>query len=214
MSENKITIKVKLSGEDYHDIVIDWTDETCEYHQQLYKQLAAYTGIPIFYIRNSYISKNNFTMPFWLENTDYSWRFTRPPTVFDKNERNTEKCRSQFNDGDCFTLRICVRICGDQDQLFDFAVDLIGSNDSHGNECSVLWCQHTNTRAVLDKMIRIVTNLELQKKIKAQLPVQFTSASDEYKQLLTGYNIRQHLYAPCVCVAGPLECRLYLPHRG
>ncbi|XP_015788829.1 uncharacterized protein LOC107365773 isoform X2 [Tetranychus urticae] len=210
MSENKTTLKVKLSGEDYHDIVIDWEDETCEYNQQIYQQLAAYTGIPIFYIKNSYILPGNFNIPFGLENTDYLWRFTRPPTVFDVNERN----RSRFNDGDCFNLRCCTYICKDQDQLFDFAVDLMASSYCNDNGCNIFWCQHRNTRAYLDKMIGIVKNTELQKKIKAQLPVQFTQASDEYKQLLTDYNIRQQLHGRCIYTSGPRKCRFYAPHRG
>ncbi|XP_015788830.1 uncharacterized protein LOC107365773 isoform X3 [Tetranychus urticae] len=207
MSENnKTSIKVKLSGEDYHDIVIDWTDETCEFHQQIFQQLAAYTGIPILYISCSFIETEESSL--LLNNTNCLWR--------DSIRNDTkETVRSRFNDGDCFNLRFCVWLSSDHDHLFAVHVDLISSRNSHGNECNRSWCQHTNTRVYLDKIIGILTNSELQKKIKAQRPAgRFIDNFNEWMNVLANFDIKQYLYAFCTLNQVRQHFRPYLPHRG
>ncbi|XP_015788917.1 uncharacterized protein LOC107365860 [Tetranychus urticae] len=206
MSENnKTTIKVKLSGEDYHDIVIDWTEETCEYHQQIYQQLAVYTGIPILYISCSFIA--NGESFFWLRNTNRLLRY-------EARNDSKETVKSKFNDGDCFTLRFCVGILSDHEHLFDVNVDLIDSRNSHGSACKQFWCKHQSTRVYLDKIIGILTNSELQKQIKAVLPVErYSDNGDEWSKLLVNFNIKQYCYGFCTRVGGQ-RWRPYLPHRG
>ncbi|XP_015782592.1 uncharacterized protein LOC107360444 isoform X2 [Tetranychus urticae] len=48
-TSNKITIKVRHSDEDYHEITIDWANESFDYRKQLFHQLSAFTGIPFKY---------------------------------------------------------------------------------------------------------------------------------------------------------------------
>ncbi|XP_015788916.1 uncharacterized protein LOC107365859 isoform X2 [Tetranychus urticae] len=207
MSENnKTTIKVKLSDEDYHDIVIDWADETCEYHQQIFQQLVAYTGIPILYINCSIILKDESAI--LMENTNRLWR----AEILNHTE---ETVRSRLNDGDCFTLHFDVDLVSGYDHLFDTNVNLIDSSDSHGNECKQFWCQHQSTRVYLDKIIGTLTNSELQKKIKAELPAErYSVDGDEWMKLMVNFNIKQYLGGYCTLAAVRQEFRPYLPHRG
>ncbi len=52
---NKVTIKMKLSDEDYHDIVLDWSDESCEYKQQLFMRKVRLFNYPIYILNTKYM---------------------------------------------------------------------------------------------------------------------------------------------------------------
>uniref|UniRef100_T1KNQ7 Uncharacterized protein n=1 Tax=Tetranychus urticae TaxID=32264 RepID=T1KNQ7_TETUR len=97
MSENKTTIKVKLGDEDYYDIVIDWTDYRYKYHQQIYDQLAVYTGIPHFFMCSSFITNRGSTM--MMSNVHRLWRAQA------RNE-SVRFFRRRVHDGDFYLNKI------------------------------------------------------------------------------------------------------------
>uniref|UniRef100_T1KNQ9 Uncharacterized protein n=2 Tax=Tetranychus urticae TaxID=32264 RepID=T1KNQ9_TETUR len=136
-----------------------------------------------------------------------AWRHTA-------RNRAAEAVRNRLNDGDCFTLGFCLHFLSDHDHLFDVNVELIDSMNSHGNECNSFWCKHKSTRVYLDKIIGILTNSELQKKIKAELPAErYSDNGDEWMKLLVNFNIQQYLLGFCTLHAHQ-RWRPYLPHRG
>ncbi len=51
-------IKVKLSGEDYHDIVIDWTDTSQAYEQQVFSRVSIIVNlIPVLFLSSKKYQK-------------------------------------------------------------------------------------------------------------------------------------------------------------
>ncbi|XP_015789009.1 uncharacterized protein LOC107365944 [Tetranychus urticae] len=203
------TIKVKLGDEDYHDIVIDWTDDSCEYKQQLlFRKLAEFTGIPSKHIFNSYIHKEDF--PFWLENTDYEYRYDTSPVT-------NETLMTNFKEGDCFAIRTRMFMNDERDDLFSISVDLISSRHFHPTECRHFWCPHKDTRGLLNKRREMILNSGLQAKIKAALPERrYSFEGDEWVKTLVNFNIRQY-YGSCCSrnvTINTKHTRDYLPHRG
>ncbi|XP_015788914.1 uncharacterized protein LOC107365858 isoform X2 [Tetranychus urticae] len=210
MSENKTTIKVKLGDEDYYDIVIDWTDYRYKYHQQIYDQLAVYTGIPHFFMCSSFITNRGSTM--MMSNVHRLWRAQA------RNE-SVRFFRRRVHDGDCFTLNFNMQFLYDQDEIFHVNVNLTDSRNSHGNECNSFWCKYKSTRVYLNKIIGILKNSEFQKQIKAEFPVERYSQDgdelqDEWWKLLPNFNLRQYFQGFCTANLDPQESRPYLPHRG
>ncbi|XP_015791316.1 uncharacterized protein LOC107368048 isoform X1 [Tetranychus urticae] len=95
-NSDKITIKIRHSDEYYHEITIDWSNESFDYRKQLFHQLSAYTGIPIKQQMSLFVRNEQPRLGVELVNTECADWNTRLVTK--------EHAMSVFQDGDCFLL--------------------------------------------------------------------------------------------------------------
>ncbi|XP_015788824.1 uncharacterized protein LOC107365769 [Tetranychus urticae] len=210
-TSSKITIKVRLSDEDYQDITIDWSDESCEHKQQiLIRKIASFIGLPIQYIRvvDIYPTTNHIS----LSNTEshfHTLYVTIPPP------RVNETFWQRINDGDCFYLRSSLFLL-DHEHPLDLYVDLFSAEreDIHPTECSEFYCQIKNSRSWLDKKKEIILNSEIFPKVRAiTSEVRWTNV---WFNTLVDCNILQYFGACChrYLTNTTKHRRLYFPHRG
>ncbi|XP_025017835.1 uncharacterized protein LOC107368085 [Tetranychus urticae] len=143
-NSDKVTIKVKLSDEDYHDISIDWSNESFDYRKQLFHQLAAYTGIPIPYICHVWVNSLNGTNP--ITNMEFETTYD-----FDIRGEPKEYAMSALNDGDCFLLY--------SELEFGFHFDssglcsilhLVHQDFVDETECNSQYCHYLGSRAFIN----------------------------------------------------------------
>ncbi|XP_025017407.1 uncharacterized protein LOC107366024 [Tetranychus urticae] len=211
-SPSKVTIKLKItSDEDYQDVTIDWSDESCELKQLLLiRKIADSIGLPAQYIR--FVSLNNTTDVFPLSNTESNFCATYSgPALVDHTFWQS------INDGDCFYLRSFLGLIN-HECLFDLIVGLFSAEPEyiHPTECSRFYCQIINSRSWLDKKKEIILNSEIFPKIRAALPDEPWGIHGNGRlSTLVNFNIRQYFTPCCRCHtnSGKHE-RHYPPHRG
>ncbi|XP_015792498.1 uncharacterized protein LOC107369097 isoform X2 [Tetranychus urticae] len=206
---DRITIKVKVAGEDYYPIVIDWSDKTHEYQQQqLFRQLEIFTGIPnesVTFVRifnpinNSYFT--NMENPDHYENT---WPFTK------------ESVSQIISDGDEFCLSTFIepfRI----ERVFRLGYQLLTGNMTHPTECTEYYCQHSENRNFLNQIRRIVINSELALQVRPLLDQIIGHNLEASFRVMELFNIRQ-FFDPCCRIIGRTpghrHKRRYLPESG
>uniref|UniRef100_T1KL46 Uncharacterized protein n=1 Tax=Tetranychus urticae TaxID=32264 RepID=T1KL46_TETUR len=219
MSENndkssKITIKVKLIDEDYQNITIDWSDESCENKQQLFLQkIASFIGLPVGYIRSVKIytpTQNNslYNQENHLRNSPISELLTPIPV--------NETFNQSLNDGDCFFLLALLGLIN-HECFFDFQICLYNPEMEgiSAIQCDRFICHYTVTRLWLNKRKKIILNSELMAKIRAGFPEQrYSYDGDEWAKTLVNFNIRQYYTPCCRLMMGIFPQRsLYLRHR-
>ncbi|XP_015788837.1 uncharacterized protein LOC107365781 [Tetranychus urticae] len=209
---SKVTIKMRPSDEDYQDITIDWSDESCEHKQQLFfRKIASFIGLPAKYLSSIYINHTTTLIP--LYNTESNFQYD-PPRVNDTFWRS-------LNDGDCFLLRSWLRLI-DHECLFDLHIDIFSAQreDIHPTQCTLLYCQTINSRSYLNKRKEIILNSAIFPQIRAGFPEQRLGLPDEdlWKKTLVNFNIRQYFNPACCRVlfggVNDRHEREYLPHRG
>ncbi|XP_015788898.1 uncharacterized protein LOC107365842 [Tetranychus urticae] len=178
----KVTIKMKLSDEDYHDIVLDWSDESCEYKQQLFmRKLASYTRVPIEYFTCVILFHGRDTHIFHNQETKYRIGMIEP---------ENETFMSIFNDGNCFC--VYTAFCwSDQDNGFVIRFELATPDVANVSQCDWFWCQYTSTRGLMDKRIKILKNSELNAKLNAENERRHDDDGAEFGRLYSDYNINQ-----------------------
>ncbi|XP_015788760.1 uncharacterized protein LOC107365719 [Tetranychus urticae] len=211
-NSSKITIKVKLMDEDYQDITIDWSDESCENKQQLFnRKIASFIGLPVEYIRWVFIFTQ--TQNVFVSNRDYLFR-----QYFNTiTEHGNETLSQSLNDGDRFFLIAGFGLI-DHECCFDFQISLYNAEMEGINaiQCDRLICHHISTRLWLNKRKKIILYTELMAKIRAGFPEQrYLDDSDEWAKTLVNFNIRQY-YSPCCHLRMGIfpQKHLYLRHRG
>ncbi|XP_015791115.1 uncharacterized protein LOC107367875 [Tetranychus urticae] len=173
---NKVTIKVKVENEGYHDIVIDWSDERFPYKdQQVINQLSTIIGIPVELIRLTWLvyAPNNHFHLRNIENKSFNPRFFEPvepdeddldimPYLFTR-----ENCLGRLNDGDRFVLSSYLEPEGN---CFDMSIWLYSLDCELYNEnnCTENYCHYSNTRAFIDRKLSVATNTELHNILRAR----------------------------------------------
>ncbi|XP_025017395.1 uncharacterized protein LOC112539256 [Tetranychus urticae] len=205
----KVTIKVKLSDEDYHDIVLDWSDESCEYKQQLFmRKLASFTRVPIEYFTSVIVSHEQDTRIFHNQETKYRIDMFKPV--------ENETFMSIFSDGDCFCLNT-IFFWSNLDNGLVIQFELESSDRANVSQCSRFWCQYTSTRSLMDKRVKILTNSELNAKLNAASERRHVDNGAEFRRLYFGYNINQVHSMYFHCRSEDMDFlpeRLYSPNRG
>ncbi|XP_015782254.1 uncharacterized protein LOC107360143 [Tetranychus urticae] len=139
---DKITIKVKVAGEDYHDLLFDWSDSE-DVGRQVFRQLASIIGIPIH-------KMNRFMIQCYPD----------PDTVaFFFNKRNTPTGYHDFdhlkilNNGDCYALEMTFE---NYEPPFHVNLFLYNRSSFDDNQCTAQYCQHINGRDFINRQVEII----------------------------------------------------------
>uniref|UniRef100_T1L5D1 Uncharacterized protein n=1 Tax=Tetranychus urticae TaxID=32264 RepID=T1L5D1_TETUR len=141
---DKITIKVKVAGEDYHDLLLDWSDRE-DVGRQVFRQLASITGIPFY-------KMNRLSIQCYPDSdraeSFYNKRNT-PNDVYGYYDFNRLKI---LNDGDCYALVMCTLT---YEPPFHVGLRLCRRSNFDENQCTAWYCQHINGRDFLNRRVKI-----------------------------------------------------------
>ncbi|XP_025017851.1 uncharacterized protein LOC107368054 [Tetranychus urticae] len=160
MNENNITIKVRLSDEDYHDISIDWSDESFDFKKQLFHQLSAYTGIPIIHqacidVDNVNLHRCEGLMNAEFKNGDvheyYGWKFD-----------TKEDAMNALQDGDCFLLHTELK-SGVYHPGIYCTYKLVHWDLVSETGCNFHYCHYLGSRPIIERFTELVNSDSLQK---------------------------------------------------
>ncbi|XP_015788728.1 uncharacterized protein LOC107365686 [Tetranychus urticae] len=197
---DETVIKVKLSGEDYHDIVIDWTDTSQAYEQQVFSRLAEITGIPV-----EQTSEMCFLTSIYRA---VGFRNKRAEPEFENDrygdhniEFNRERVLNFTNGNEHFGLSPRLRC--DDNKHFYICYFFVPERLLDEIECTRHFCHHSDNRVFLNRLKAIVTNDALQSQM-AHLLVRprrpsihglnlFERWFDTYRR----FNVMQYYYRTC-----------------
>ncbi|XP_015791323.1 uncharacterized protein LOC107368053 [Tetranychus urticae] len=210
---DKITIKVRHSDEDYHEITIDWSNESFDYRKQLFHQLSAYTGIPVEH--QEYVGvEHGSNRSGGLTNTEfkdgrynagYDWQYWQ--------YESKERTRNTFQDGDCFLFR--TRIFADGSGLI-CRYELSHQSLVNAAECNRHYCHYLGRRYFTKKFAVYIKSNELQ-----TISSQRVQSLEELHRVQLSLNI-VHIMEP-VCTGRILAWpdhfpfhvnQMYLRYRG
>ncbi|XP_015794423.2 uncharacterized protein LOC107370991 [Tetranychus urticae] len=171
MNENnnsdKITIKVRHSDEDYHDITIDWSNESFDYRKQVLHQLSAFTGIPVKY--QAYVAVTGVGLTSVdLGNPEFGDEEGLGYTLPDKKEDAME----YIQDGACYLFKTNLFI--DQkyaptDPSIICAYMLTHRDLVNENGCNFYYCQHRGSRFFTQKFSEVIKSEHLQTLLDARV---------------------------------------------
>ncbi|XP_015788731.1 uncharacterized protein LOC107365690 [Tetranychus urticae] len=200
INSDETVIKVKLSGEDYHDIVIDWTDTSQAYEQQVFSRLAEISGIPV---------KRTYDMCFltgiyrgvWLRNKRAEPELSSDRYLLPQIGFNKEKVLNFTNGHEHFGLS--PRLQCDDNKHFYICYFLVPERSLDEIECTRHFCHYSDNRVFLNRLKAIVTNDALQSQM-AHLLVRprwpffdglnlFELWFDTYRR----FNVMQYYYRTC-----------------
>uniref|UniRef100_T1KX44 Uncharacterized protein n=1 Tax=Tetranychus urticae TaxID=32264 RepID=T1KX44_TETUR len=189
---DKITIKIRHSDEDYHDITIDWSNESFDYRKQLFHQLAAYTGIPVEHqecVDVQHASNRSGD----LLNTEFKDGIFNE--VWDWEYDSKELAMNAFHDGDCFLFR--TRIFTAEFGLF-CRYTLQHQSLVNGTGCERYYCHYLARRSFTKRVSELLKSDEL-RKICDENGLRVREQPDEFRRMNLNLNIA-HLTEP-VCTA-------------
>ncbi|XP_015795299.1 uncharacterized protein LOC107371639 [Tetranychus urticae] len=188
---DKVTIKVKLADEGYHDLVIDWSDRSGKYKgKRVIDQLSTIIGIPSHYIGAAYI---NFTHNNLVE------IFDKDLDERNQNEFTKENCLGILNDDfDCFAITTELIFCRFE---FDLCICLESRLLVNDNDCTGNYCHYSNTRAFINRQVAIATNSELVMKIRLkyeEIPMDIEGIEIYLRKgkILRDFDIKPFIYGP------------------
>ncbi|XP_015791342.1 uncharacterized protein LOC107368073 [Tetranychus urticae] len=189
---DKITIKIRHSDEDYHDITIDWSNEIFDYRKQLFHQLSAYTGIPVEHqhyvsVDRTFRHGHGLLNMEWKDGTYHeSWDW-----VYDSKER----AMNAFNDGDCFLFRTLLFA---EDIGLGCRYDLQHQSLVNETGCERNYCYYLGRRSFTKRVSELLKSDEL-RKICDENALKYGVQPAEFLRMNLNLNIA-HLTNP-VCTA-------------
>ncbi|XP_015788692.1 uncharacterized protein LOC107365660 [Tetranychus urticae] len=212
-NSDKTIFKVKFLGE-YHDFVIDWSDESHEYKQvQLFKQLESITGIANKHICQVDLEADNQD-GFLTENPEYYYSSVL------QNDFTKDRIYNQYiHDDEILVLSYHPVYASSRvnNYLYTFYV-LRNENMILEGVCtpSARYCPHIQSRTVFNKR-KYVFSDEFQSKI---IDCIVSSISSSVERFLMEFNVQQ--YSRLTCTETPEyrldpsrpRVRLYLRTRG
>ncbi|XP_015791116.1 uncharacterized protein LOC107367876 [Tetranychus urticae] len=158
---DKVTIKVKVANEGYHDLVIDWSSGESK-RKQVFDQLSTIIGIPTRYINGAYMYLG---VDDCIVVENYECRKFNPEMSDDDCEERTEPVfLRRLNDGDCFAA--CIRIIFSRN-FVEVTVYLYIRGLFNDNYCTTHYCTSKN-RAFINRQAAIASNSELRMKIQSK----------------------------------------------
>ncbi|XP_015791100.1 uncharacterized protein LOC107367862 [Tetranychus urticae] len=190
---DKITIKMRHSDEDYHEITIDWSNESFDYRKQLFHQLSAYTGIPVEH--NLYVNVNRdlhqsdgLLNTEWKDgsfNVGYAWQYD-----------TKEHAMNAFRDGDCFLFT--TQLFADDNGMY-CEYDLQHQSLINETGCDRNYCYYLGRRSFTERVSELLKSDEL-RKICDENGLKLYVQPAEFLRMNLNLNIA-HLTHP-VCTAG------------
>ncbi|XP_015788426.1 uncharacterized protein LOC107365448 [Tetranychus urticae] len=214
-NSDKTIFKVKFLGE-YHDVVIDWSDESHEYKQvQLFKQLESITGIANKYICQVDLEADNQD-PFLTENPDSEYFYS----IVLPNDFTKDRIYNQYiHDDEILVLRYHpVYDSRRVDNYLFCYYELTNENMIREGVCSMYgrYCPHLQSKTVFNK-VKYVFSDEFQSKIIDRIG---SSNSSPVERFLMEFNVQQYFRFICTETLRrwPMRFRqrfaLYLRNRG
>ncbi|XP_015789413.1 uncharacterized protein LOC107366346 [Tetranychus urticae] len=195
-TSDKLIIKVKVAGENYHDLLIDWSEKSGPNKgQQVVHQLSLITGIPVKNIDRITIANPPHIRYCSILNVERrGLNLDRWKDGFTK-----ENLLGRLNDGDCFA--ISEDLWHKDSGLFEFSIVLKSRALFNEDECTYEYCHYANNRDFLNRQIAIATNSQLHLKLNAFLvPRKYLPV----RRILKELNLQQFVNcAPPYCSQGP-----------
>uniref|UniRef100_T1KMF3 Uncharacterized protein n=1 Tax=Tetranychus urticae TaxID=32264 RepID=T1KMF3_TETUR len=211
INSDETVIKVKLSSEDYHDIVIDWTDTSQAYEQQVFSRLKKISGIPyehslaeisgipveqtfdIYFLAGNYGAecfRNKRAEP-QLENT---------PLLCMRIQFNRENLLNLMNGNEPF--RLALRLRCDDNKHFYIGYNFVPERLIGETECTLNFCHHLDNKAHLNKLRAIVTNDALQSQmahllVQPRWPENHEFHLERWHGAYRRFNVMQYYYRTC-----------------
>uniref|UniRef100_T1KL44 G-protein coupled receptors family 1 profile domain-containing protein n=1 Tax=Tetranychus urticae TaxID=32264 RepID=T1KL44_TETUR len=158
--DNRCSDKIRLSDEDYHDIAIDWSNESFDFRKQLFHQLSAYTGILV--IHQEYVSVYNVDdhRCAGIKNAEcrngygndyYGWRYD-----------TKERAMRALHDGDCFLLETEMVSDGFYPGIYCM-YELVHRDHVSETGCNHRYCHYLGSRPITKKILELINSDYLQK---------------------------------------------------
>ncbi|XP_015786285.1 uncharacterized protein LOC107363565 [Tetranychus urticae] len=193
---DKVTIKVKILEEEYHEITIDWSDgqTALQRQQSVFRKLQSITGIPIEY---SYFLI--FAIPEervgWSVFYNSDFKLKSHGTLTDDDRFNKEKVMSIIENGDEFIICSDLR-CSDDKHLYCFYT-LIHTDFLDETDCSEAICHHKESRAFTNRRAQLVADEALNGQLNCLLPNNRSGNEREWVNIYLRLNIYQFIVAVC-----------------
>uniref|UniRef100_T1KX23 Uncharacterized protein n=1 Tax=Tetranychus urticae TaxID=32264 RepID=T1KX23_TETUR len=213
-NSDKITIKVRLSDEDYHDIKIDWSNESFDYRKQLFHQLSAYTGIPVEHQEYVAVSRA-FRHAHGLINTEWKDGIFNEGWNWEYDSK--ERAMNAFHDGDCFLFR--TQLFAADTGLF-CRYDLQHQSLVNETGCDRNYCYYLGRRSFTERVSELLKSDEM-RKICDENGLRVGEQPDEFRRMNLNLNIAHLTHPVCtgLILAWPGLFRfdanhMYLRYRG
>ncbi|XP_015791460.1 uncharacterized protein LOC107368193 [Tetranychus urticae] len=155
-NSDKVTIRVKISDDDYQDIHFDWSKvHTHDVDKSIFEQLSAFTGIKTEAVRCMGLRNLGPQMSTNISNPIFNKPgFHRYP--YSPHDRSDPELIS-MRDGDCYRLYAYTR--------FDFDLTcicvmytLLHQDLVDETECNINFCLQKGSRVFLDKLAKVVNS--------------------------------------------------------
>ncbi|XP_025017860.1 uncharacterized protein LOC112539502 [Tetranychus urticae] len=202
-NSDKITIKVKIPGEDYHVISIDWSNESLDFRRQIFQQLAVYTGIPVEYSEIIWVNRHPMRS-ITIKNRQFNEVYIddRLP-----DEDSQENLMNYFHDGDFFMLNTYL-IPGDNGLYNVYIITNINLIDETG--FTHYNCPYLASRAINDRIAKLIKSHYIQSNMEGWV------RRGEFERIQLDLNFKQYFLLNCSEWPGeniPFELP-YLRNRG
>ncbi|XP_015789129.1 uncharacterized protein LOC107366070 [Tetranychus urticae] len=214
---NILNIKVKMfDDKEYFNIRIDWSDVECKTkQQQVFHQLAAFTGIPVKYTMSLTFKTNR-------PNTDrlvsYSNIEMNPTGLrlahsgYDYFNRNVFE--SVIHEGDRFILDTYMACSYDKHLYISYF--LIDENLSSEKGCTRFLCRHKTSRAFTMAKMKLITSEKMAEQLQTMLvnPEANLPWPELWDDAFIDLNIAQYRNPLCIFTEVYYRPQLYLRMRG
>uniref|UniRef100_T1KWZ2 Uncharacterized protein n=1 Tax=Tetranychus urticae TaxID=32264 RepID=T1KWZ2_TETUR len=150
--ENSNSDKIRHSDEDYHEITIDWSNESFDYRKQLFHQLSAYTGV--LNEQQECVKVDNVNGKHSLVNLEFRNGMLVELSLalrFDTKE----SAMKYFQDGDCFLIETIMNVNG-----WGYGISckhrLVHRDLANESGCNPEYCQYLGRRSFTRKISEII----------------------------------------------------------
>uniref|UniRef100_T1KMF8 Uncharacterized protein n=1 Tax=Tetranychus urticae TaxID=32264 RepID=T1KMF8_TETUR len=201
INSEQTAIKVKLSGEDYHDIVIDWKDKSQAYEQQVFgreyfmRKVKEISGISVERTAEFlFISGEHRYDHFYNKRTE-------PGLEHHRLEFNRENLLNLMNGNRRFGLSLSLSC--DYNKHFCIGYAFVSERFMDETQCTLDFCHYSDNRARLNKLKAIVTNDALQSQmadflVQPRWPVYNEPYfHDRWHNAYRRFNVMQYYYRTC-----------------
>uniref|UniRef100_T1KX27 Uncharacterized protein n=1 Tax=Tetranychus urticae TaxID=32264 RepID=T1KX27_TETUR len=173
--------KIRHSDEDYHEITIDWSNESFDFMKQLFHQLSAYTGIPVEH--QECVSVHNVNPPLNIGLVNAEVNNGRGLEFYAWETDTKERAMRCFHDGDCFLLQTTMisyglhpGICCTYELVHRDLVSEVG--------CNLHYCHYLGIRAITKRISELVSSDYIQKILSVE-----RETDEDRKRVLLNLNI-------------------------
>ncbi|XP_015791472.1 uncharacterized protein LOC107368211 [Tetranychus urticae] len=160
---DKVTIRVKISDDDYLDMLFDWSKiHTYDMDKAIFEQLSTFTGIQIEAVGSitllNYRYPDSLSFQRTINNPCSDKRcFRRVPYKPVGPHHYSIQERFSMRDGDYYRLTASARLDPDLDNIF-VRYGLLHQDLVDETECNRRFCHSKGSRVFLDKLAKVVNS--------------------------------------------------------